>query len=317
VSTARRVLALAGGVGGSKLARGLADVLPSQSLTIVINTGDDTEHFGLYVAPDIDTVVYAIAGLNDPARGWGLAQDSWAFMDAIEKLGGPTWFRLGDRDLATKAERTRRLREGATLSVATQAIASALGVQHTIAPMSDQRVRTMLDTDAGRLAFHDYFVRRRCEPRVIGTHFEGATEARPSPTFAAALAADDLDAIVLCPSNPFLSIAPIMAITGVRAAQSARRAPLVAVSPIVAGQAIKGPAARMMQDFGYEASPRGLMQIYGELLDGIVIDSADAHYADTLGAPVLVTQTIMKDRADSDRLAKGVLEFASGLRTTM
>lgn len=313
MSTPRHVLALAGGVGGSKLARGLADVLPPEALTVVVNTGDDTEHFGLHVSPDIDTVVYAIAGLNDPERGWGLAEDTWAFMDAIEKLGGPAWFRLGDRDLATKAERTRRLRDGATLSAATQAIAAALGVAHVIAPMSDQRVRTLLDTDEGRLAFHDYFVRRRCEPRVIGTYFDGAAQARPSPAFAAALAADDLNAIVVCPSNPFLSIAPILAIAGVRDALAARRAPLVAVSPIVAGQAIKGPAARMMNDFGLEASPRGLLAFYGELIDGIVIDDADADCAGSLGVPVLVTQTIMKTRTDSARLAKQVLDFARGI----
>jgi len=311
------VIALCGGVGGAKLAFGLSRVLRKADLTIVVNTGDDFEHLGLAIAPDLDTVTYTLAGLADRERGWGLADETWSFMAALTRLGLEDWYLLGDHDLATHVERTRRLASGETLSAVATDLAARLGVTQTLTPMSDQPVRTWVDTDAGPLAFQPYFVRERCAPVARGVRFEGAAGARPSPAFAAALARPDLDAIVICPSNPYLSIDPILAIPKVRAAIEAAPAPVVAVSPIVGGLAIKGPAAKLMRELGHTPSVGAVADHYRGLIDGLVIDTADATDASALrqtGLAAHVTGTVM--RGDDDRIALAVetLAFAATLR---
>ena len=311
-----RILALAGGVGGARMARGLAGVLDPGSLTIVVNTGDDFEHLGLPVSPDLDTVMYTLAGRANDETGWGVAGETWSFMEALADLGGETWFRLGDRDLATHVLRRRMLEEGKTLSEATGALCEAFGIEHCIVPMSDQPVRTVVETDEGALPFQDYFVRRRCEPRVGAFRFEGIDSALPSPGFAAALADPMLDAVVICPSNPYVSVAPILGIPAVTAFMAAREVPVVAISPIVGGAAVKGPAAKMMAELGAETSALGIARHYRARIGGIVIDEVDAALAPairTLGMAVHVAQTVMRSVEDSRALARETLEFAAGL----
>jgi LPPG:FO 2-phospho-L-lactate transferase len=310
------IVAFAGGVGGGKLAAGLARALAPGRLTIVVNTADDFEHLGLHVSPDLDSVMYALAGMDNEETGWGIAGETWSFMDALARLGEETWFRLGDRDLATHIVRTRRLRAGATLSEITAALYAALGIAHRVAPMTDDPVRTAVVTDDGTLDFQDYFVRRRAEPRVRGFEFRGADLARPAPAVEAALADPALAALVLCPSNPFVSIAPILAVPAIGAALRARRVPLVAVSPIVAGKAVKGPAMRMMLDLGIESSALGIARHYGSLVDGLIIDRIDAALAgpiEAVGTRVRVTDTIMRSADDKARLAGATVEFARTL----
>ena len=311
------ILALAGGVGGAKLANGLAQVLPPDGLVVAVNTGDDFEHLGLHVSPDLDTVMYTLAGLNNLETGWGRAGETWSFMAALGALGGATWFNLGDRDLATHVERTRRLAAGATLSAVTADFCARLGIKPAVVPMSDQPVRTMVRSDDGWLPFQDYFVRLKCAPRVAGFRFDDADAAAPSPGLGRALGDPALRAIVICPSNPFVSVDPILAVPGVRDALGRRRAPLVAVSPIVGGQALKGPALKMMRELGREPSALGVARHYGALLDGIVIDRQDAGLGaaiEALGMRALATDTIMVDRAAQARLAEAVLGFAAGLK---
>lgn len=311
-----RILALAGGVGGARLCVGLGRLLTPDELQIVVNTGDDFWHLGLAISPDIDSVLYALAGLNDTERGWGRAGETWNFMAALEKLGGPTWFRLGDLDLATHVWRTERLLRAATPSEITAELAQRLGVAHRVAPMSDDAVETMVDTDEGRLAFQTYFVARQCLPRLIGLHFEGASDARPSPALEHALRSPQLQAIVLCPSNPFVSIGPILALEQAHRALETRTAPLVAVSPIVGGRAIKGPAAKMLEELGMEVSPLGIARHYGPLLDGLVIDRQDEHLAGRIeasGCKVHVCDTVMRSDHDRVALAQATLEFAATL----
>jgi LPPG:FO 2-phospho-L-lactate transferase len=251
------VLALAGGVGGAKLADGLAAILPPGDLTVAVNTGDDFEHLGLRISPDIDTVLYTLSGLNNREQGWGLEGETWAFMNALERLGGATWFRLGDRDMATHIERTRRLRTE-TLSAITADFAVRLGIKQAIVPVTDDPAPTMVATDEGLLPFQDYFVRLQCRPRVERLEFPGIADASMSPGFAVALADPALTQIVICPSNPFLSILPILTLPGVRDALSARSVPVIAVSPIIGGQAVKGPAAKIMTELGMPVSPVGV-----------------------------------------------------------
>ena len=311
------ILALAGGVGGAKLARGLADVLEPGQLTVAVNTGDDFEHMGLPISPDLDTVMYTLAGRANQETGWGVADETWSFMEAIGDLGGETWFRLGDRDLATHVMRRRMLDGGQTLSEATDALAGALGIRHHIVPMSDQPVRTVVETDEGTLPFQDYFVRRKCEPRVSAFRFEGIDTALPSPGLVAALSDPDLKTVVICPSNPYVSLAPIVGIPAVAEFIDAREVPIVAVSPIVGGQAIKGPAAKMMVELGAETSALGIARHYGARIDGIVIDEVDAALApdiEALGVAVRVAQTVMRSEDDSRTLARETLAFAVGLR---
>jgi LPPG:FO 2-phospho-L-lactate transferase len=312
------VIALCGGVGGAKLAFGLARVLGPPDLTLVVNTGDDFEHLGLAIAPDLDTVTYTLAGLADRERGWGLAGETWSFMAALTRLGLEDWYLLGDHDLATHAYRTRRLAAGETLSAVATDLAARLGVAHALAPMSDQPVRTWIDTDDGPLPFQAYFVREKCAPAARRVRYEGAANARPSPAFAAALARADLDAIVICPSNPYLSIDPILSIPGVPAALLAAAAPIVAVSPIVAGAAIKGPAAKLMRELGQTPDVAAVASHYHGLIDGLVIDRADAADAprvEALGMAAHVAATVMRSDEDRVALARETLAFAGSLRT--
>jgi len=310
------ILALAGGVGGAKLAHGLARILSPTELVIAVNTGDDFEHLGLHISPDLDSVMYKLAGLNDTERGWGLADESWHFMESLARLGGETWFNLGDRDLATHIERTRRLAAGESLSSVTAALCAALGIEHAIVPMTDSTVRTMVITETGTIPFQDYFVRLRCEPAVTGFRFAGAEDARPAPIFAKALGSEDLSAIVLCPSNPYVSIDPILSLAGMAAAIKARKAPLVAISPIIGGNAIKGPAAKMMTELGLQPSAASIAAHYGRGLDGLVLDQTDAAPAqeiEAMGIPTCIAQTIMRTVNDERTLAKAVLSFAASL----
>ncbi len=305
------ILALAGGVGGAKLAFGLSRVLPPEELTIVVNTGDDFRHLGVHVSPDLDTVLYTLAGIANPETGWGQADESWRFMEALGRLGGPTWFRLGDRDLATNVERTRRLANGELLSEVTRALCEALGVRHGVVPMSDDPVRTIVHTDAGELEFQEYFVRRRCEPRVRRIEYRGADAARPSPAFAAALARPDLHGIIFCPSNPYLSIAPILALPGVREALENRSVRAVAVSPIIGGRAVKGPAAKIMAELGLDASSIEIARFYARLADLLLVDREDANLAapiEAAGPRARVARTLMQ--ADEERVdvARACLE---------
>lgn len=306
------VLALAGGVGGAKLASGLAATLAPDELTIVVNTGDDFEHLGLRISPDIDSVVYAMAGLNDPIRGWGLADESWNAMRAVSRLGGPDWFSLGDRDLATHLLRTERLRTE-TLSQVTADFARRSGIAHRIVPMSDDPVCSVIETIEGELPFQDYFVRRRCEPRFLGIHFDGIEAARPAPGFDAALDARDLRAIVLCPSNPILSLRPILSLPGISERIRDNPAPVVAVSPFVDGDAVKGPAAKIFRETGLPATSKGLLSYYGGFLDALVVDRGDMDL-DAIDVPFLATSTLMRNARDQERLAQEVLALIDDLR---
>lgn len=311
------IVALAGGVGGARLAVGLARVLPPSRLAIVVNTGDDFEHHGLTVCPDIDTVVYTLAGLNNPKTGWGRADESWNFMQALGALGGASWFNLGDRDLAMHVLRTEALRQGETLSAVTARLARRLGVRHPVLPMSDTPVRTRVRTARGELSFQDYFVRQRCRPRVQGFGFAGAGRARVPAALDALMRADDaVEAVIVCPSNPYVSVAPILAVPAIRRWLRARRFPVVAVSPIVGGAAIKGPAAKMMRELGALSTCAGVARHYGRAVDAWVIDRVDAPAQaeiESMGHAVLTTDTIMSDVAASERLAAEVARFARSL----
>lgn len=304
-----RLVALAGGVGGAKLADGLAQILSPEDLTIVVNTGDDFEHFGLYICPDLDTVCYTLAGLANPETGWGRANETWQTMRNIQRLGGPDWFNLGDQDLATHLERTRRLKAGHSLSQITRDFCRAWGIRHTILPMSDDPVRTVVESDEGRLPFQEYFVRRRFEPRVRGFHFEGIERARPAPGVLEAI--HEAEAVVICPSNPWVSIGPILAVPGLRSALEAKR--VVAVSPIVGGQAVKGPAAKMYRELGIEPSALAVAEHYGALLTGIVVDSVDSEVAKGIKIPSRVVNTIMNSPSDRVQLAREIVEFIETL----
>lgn len=311
-----KVVALCGGVGGAKLALGLAAVTPAEDLTIVVNTGDDFEHLGLHVSPDLDTVMYTLSGLANPVQGWGLAGETWGFMTALRRLGGEDWFQLGDHDLATHVERTRRLRAGETLSAITADLNRALGVAPAIVPMSDDPVRTVLDTDEGRLDFQHYFVRRRAEPAIRAIRYQGAETAAPSPRALAALSDPELSLVVICPSNPWLSVAPLLAIPGLRQALRHCRRPVVAVSPLVAGAAVKGPTAKLMAELGLEVTAKAVADFYGDLAAGHVLDETHAHEAEAiraLGAAVEVAPTLMTDDAAKQALARRVLAFGASL----
>lgn len=300
-----KIVALAGGVGGAKFAHGLAQILPPGDLTVIVNTGDDFEHFGLYICPDLDTVCYTLAGLANPETGWGRVNETWnAFRNASE-LGGPDWFRLGDQDLGTHLERTRRLNEGQTLTQITKDFSKAWGIKHTVLPMSDHPIRTIVETEEGDLAFQDYFVHRRCEPRVKGFRFGGLEKAEPAP--GACDAIQSADAVIICPSNPWVSIDPVLAtlspFPNVR---------VVAVSPIIGGKAVKGPAAKMYRELGIEPSALAVANHYGGLATGFVLDRIDEQLnEDVLGLNMrtLVTNTLMNSLDNRSRLANDVLNF--------
>jgi LPPG:FO 2-phospho-L-lactate transferase len=309
----RLVVALSGGVGGAKLALGLSLVLPADELLVVANTGDDFEHLGLSISPDIDTLTYVLAGIDNAATGWGRRDETWSFMDSIGALGGEDWFRLGDRDLALHVERTRRLRLGQTLSEVTADICRRLGIGARVVPMSDDRVRTRVRSDAGWIDFQDYFVRQQCRPVVHELAFDGVTLARPHADITAALRSGDVRAVIVCPSNPFISIEPILAIPGMRDAIKASGASVVAVSPIIGGQAVKGPTAKMMRELGLEASAAGVAARYGDLLDGYIVDHADADGIGNIGARVTIAKTLMTSLEDRETLARVTLDVADAL----
>ena len=308
------VVALSGGIGGAKLALGLSRILPPERLMVVANTGDDFEHLGLAVSPDIDTLMYTLAGLSNPDTGWGRRSETWTFMAALGALGGETWFQLGDGDLATHVERTRRLAAGDTLSAITEDFCRRLGIAPRILPMSDQRVRTRVCTAEGWLDFQDYFVRRRCDPVVSALAYEGADAARPQPDVAAALADPGLRAVVICPSNPFLSIDPILAVPGLRRLLAGCTAPVVAVSPIIGGRAVKGPTAKMMAELGLPVTAAAVAQHYGGLIDGYVVDRGENDVPSRPGLRVVEAGTMMSTLADRETLARAVLAFADDLR---
>ncbi len=310
-----RIVALAGGVGGAKLAHGLARI-DAEGLAVIVNTGDDFVHVGLNISPDIDTVLYTLGGIANRAQGWGVEGESWAFMDQLARLGGPDWFRLGDRDVALHALRGERLRRGERLTAIVADLAGALGIASAILPMSDTPVPTIVSTPQGDLPFQDYFVRLRCDVPVTGFRFDGIERARPTPEALAALGSPALEAIVVCPSNPYVSIDPILSVPGLREAIGNAGAPIVAVSPIVGGAAIKGPAAKMMRELGHAASALGVARRYAGLVDGFVIDhadSADAEAIHALGMAVLATDAIMRDEDGRERLARECLDFAGRL----
>ncbi|MEE8371174.1 MAG: 2-phospho-L-lactate transferase [Sphingomonadales bacterium] len=309
-------IALSGGVGGAKLALGLARVLAPENLTIVANTGDDFEHLGLHIAPDLDTVMYTLAGVANTETGWGRAGETWSFMAALGELGGETWFQLGDKDLAVHIERRDRLSRGQSLSAVTTALSKALGVKQSIVPMSDDPVRTMLMTPQGELAFQHYFVRDRCEPRISAVRFDGAGTARPAPAFLQALEDKDLAGVIICPSNPYVSVGPILALPGIREALGDIAAPVVAVSPIIKGLAVRGPAAKMMAELGMEASVETVARHYRGLVRGLVIDDQDAASRALVEAEdmaVGVTNTIMNTLGDREELARYVIDFTKQL----
>jgi len=315
--TRPKILAFSGGVGGAKLAHGLALQLERGELAIVCNTGDDFEHQGLTICPDLDTVMYTLAGKSHPQQGWGLAGESFRVMDQLAQLGGASWFRLGDLDLATHLYRLGRLRAGASLSLITAELCAALGIAHAVWPMSDDNVRTVVKTAQGELAFQHYFVRDQCRPVVTGFRFAGIDAAVPLAAMMAALNDPGLHALILCPSNPFVSLDPIINLPGVRAAVRHTRATVVAVSPIVGGKAIKGPAAKMMAELGHDVSAHSVARYYTDLLDGFIIDHADAGLAgdiEALGMSVLVTNTVMNSDRERATLAAEAMLFASGLK---
>lgn len=306
-----KITALAGGVGGAKLAHGFAQVLPPEDLTVIVNTGDDFEHYGLYISPDLDTVCYTLAGLANPSTGWGRMDESWRAIENAKRLGGPAWFNLGDQDLGTHLERTRRLAAGQTLSQVTRDFCAAWGVRQTILPMSDQPVRTIVETDEGDLAFQEYFVHQCCEPRVRGFRFEGLDIAEAAPGVLEAVCA--ADAVVICPSNPWVSIDPILRVRGVRQAVEAKIT--VAVSPIIGGKTVKGPAAKMYAELGIQPSALAVAEHYRGLLRGFVLDKIDGGLENQVAVPALITDTMMDSLTKRAQLAGDVLHFIGRLLT--
>lgn len=315
MNAAGKVVALCGGVGGAKLAWGLAQILAPEQLTVIVNTGDDFEHLGfgnsgLHISPDLDTVMYTLAGLNNRELGWGLTGETWHCMAALEKLGGETWFRLGDRDLATHVYRTQALQRGETLTAVTAHLCRSLGVQHRVLPMCNEALRTLVDTDEGELAFQDYFVRRQCQPAVRAVQFAGVGQARLSADVISALQDPDLQRVIVCPSNPLLSIAPILVVPGLREQLVSLREKILVVSPLVGGQAVKGPTAKMMQELAIPTDSTSIARCYQGLLGTLVIDDCDAADADALCEPginVQVCKTLMKTDEDKIALARQLL----------
>jgi LPPG:FO 2-phospho-L-lactate transferase len=306
-------LAVSGGVGGAKLALGLERLLPAGELAVLVNTGDDFTHLGLRICPDLDTLLYTLGGVVHPERGWGRADESFGFMEELRRQGGPDWFLLGDRDLVLHVERTRRLAAGERLTVLMADFAQRFGVRSRLLPMSETPVATLLDTDLGDLEFQHYFVRLRCAPAVRALRFAGAAEARPTDELLKVLHSQALQTVILCPSNPYLSIDPIFAVPGLRAALRASGVPIVAVSPLIGGRAVKGPTAKIMQELGIAAGPASIASHYAGLIDGLVLDQVDAAHAEALAVPVLCTDTLMSTLADRQRVAAAALELAATL----
>lgn len=316
------VLAVCGGVGGAKLALGLQASLPPGELAVLVNTGDDFTHLGLRISPDLDTVLYTLGGVVHPQQGWGRADETFGFMDELRRQGGPDWFLLGDRDLVLHVERTRRLAAGERLTTVTADLAQRFGVPSRLLPMADSEVAILLETEAGPLEFQHYFVRLRCEPRVRALTYAGAAQARPTEELATVLRSGALRAIVVCPSNPFLSVDPVLAVPGMRAALRAARVPIVAVSPLIGGRAVKGPTAKIMQELGLEASSAAVLRHYAGLIDGMIVDEVDAddpatrEAAAAIGVRLGAERTMMRSLADRVRVASASLAFADDLRSS-
>ena len=305
-----KVLALAGGVGGAKLALGLRDILDEESLAIVVNTGDDEEFFGLHVSPDLDTVMYTLGGIANPDTGWGISGETFRSLNRLRQYGVDTWFNLGDLDMATHIRRTQLLGQGNTLSEVTNSLCSSLGITHSIFPMTDDTLKTVVITEISEMSFQEYFVKNRCDPRVVSLRFDSPSECSPSPGFVTALNESDL--LVFCPSNPFLSVDPILAVTGVRKKIENFRGARIAVSPIVGGEAIKGPAGKILRELGHEVSCVGVAKRYVDLCDVFIIDNVDADLASTiekLGMRVVVTNTIMNNDQEKRTLAREILSL--------
>jgi len=303
------IVALSGGVGGAKLCRGFD--LNGEELAVVVNTADDFEHLGLHIAPDLDSVTYALAGWADPERGWGVREESWHFLETLEAYGAPTWFALGDRDLAAHVLRTGWLKSERTLTEATAELARRLGLRTRVLPMSDDPVRTRVRTTAGWLDFQEYFVKERCQPEVTAVAFEGIEAARPTAAVLDALAG--AEGIVLCPSNPLVSLDPILGVPGLREALRAASAPVVGVSPLIAGRAVKGPTVAMLRGLGLAPTPAAVAARYADVLDAFVLDARDAESraeVASLGLRVALADTWMRDDDDKRRVAAAAREAA-------
>ena len=312
--TTKRYLAITGGIGGAKLALGLSKLLNRDELAFVVNTGDDFEHLGLHISPDIDTSVYTLADECNPETGWGRRNESWQFMSALTDLGGEPWFRLGDKDLAMNIERTRQLRDGVALCQVTANLSRSLGVEHRIMPMSNDPVSTLVHTENGPMDFQHYFVRERCNPVVNGFDYQGAASARVNPEINDWLGSVQLAGIILCPSNPFISIDPILSLPGLREQLQDCGAPVIAVSPIVGGDAVKGPLAKMMREMSVSMKASWIAGHYRDFLDGFVLDSADevlVPEVEALGVAAATTKTIMNTLDDRVQLAKTSLEVVA------
>lgn len=300
-----KILAITGGVGGAKLALGLSKILNPDELLFLVNTGDDFQHLGLEISPDLDSLLYALSGKNNPELGWGRANETWACISELEELGADSWFRLGDRDLALHLVRTQMLNQGATLQNVADRLSESLGIDHRIAPMSNDKISTTVNTPNGKLAFQEYFVREQCEPAVIDFDFEGIEKSTPNPVVMSWL--DECDGIIICPSNPYVSVDTILSVPKYRDAFQSK--PVIAVSPIVGGLAIKGPAAKMMTELGVPPTPIAVAKHYGSLLSGFVLDQTDHEQAKDIPIPSIVTQTIMLTLQDRIGLAEQCVRF--------
>ena len=309
-------LALSGGIGGAKLALGLEHIFNSPKLMIAGNTGDDFEHFGLNISPDLDTLLYTLSGKSDLERGWGLANETWSFMKAMKEIGGETWFQLGDRDLAIHVERTRRLHEGERLSLITSSFCRKLGVKSQIVPATDDSLKTLVKTPEGILSFQHYFVKDQCRSKIIALQFEGSENAQPCYALEKVLESLLLKTVVVCPSNPFLSIDPILAILGLRKKLKKSKARIIAVSPIVGGNAVKGPTANNMRDLGFTVSACSIAKYYSDFIDGFILDKRDEKEIaeiESLGIRVGLADTVMTDLQSKIKLAEDVLRFSETL----
>jgi LPPG:FO 2-phospho-L-lactate transferase len=300
-----RIVVLSGGVGGARFLRGLVDVVDPRDVTVIGNVGDDLEVLGLSVSPDLDSILYALTGLADEERGWGRADESWNALETVASLGGESWFRLGDRDLGLHLVRTQALRSGETLTEATRRITEALGVGVRLLPATDDPLRTWIQTPAGTFPFQTWFVARQHKDEVDAVRYEGAEAARPAPGVVESLDAADL--ILFAPSNPYVSIGPILAVAGIENAIRRRKAPAVAVSPLIGGRAVKGPADRMLARLAGGTTPAHVASCYGDLIDVLVVDQADARDVENLAVRPMVTKTLMSDRDARRRLAEAVL----------
>lgn len=309
-------LAITGGIGGAKLSLGLAKILAAEELAFIVNTGDDFKHLNLHISPDVDTLVYTLAGVNNPETGWGRDGESWQFMAAMEALGGETWFQLGDKDLAMHIERTCRLQAGQTLTEATGELSKSLGIGHRIVPMSDDPVHTRVQTSGGLMDFQHYFVREQCAPKVSGFEFEGAENAAINPEIVKWLNSEDLAGVIICPSNPFVSIDPILSIPGLREKLRDCKAPVIAVSPLIGGEAIKGPTVKIMNELNVPTTACWVAQYYADFLDGFVLDNVDRASKpeiEVAGLQVNVTNTVMVTLDDRMQLARDCLALLSKL----